>query len=69
MGNRVKIHVLTEGGDKDYTEEGESTLLQHVDIYLPNNTASRFRRQSFLSVVWNIKSHKNGLFEILSVIL
>ena len=65
----VKIHVSTEREDKDYTEERESTLLRHVGIYLPNHTASRFRKQSFLSVVWNIKSIKNGLFEILSVIL
>jgi len=60
---------LTEREAKDYTEEGENTLFRHVGIYLPNHTASRFRRQSFLSVVWNNKSLKNGLFEILSVIM
>jgi len=39
---------LTEHEDKDFTEEGDRTLLRHVGTYLPNHTASRFGRQSFL---------------------
>jgi len=42
---------LTEREDKDFTEEGDSSLLRHVGTYLPDHTVSRFGRQSFLSVV------------------